>query len=482
MINWRIITRIFSLLLIIEGLFMILSAGVSWLYNEPSAYSLLWSALITLFSGIIVFTPMRKVERVTGKKEGYIIITGSWVLYTLFGTLPYLFSGSVTVFIDAFFESMSGFTTTGATIFSDPGSLPNGILFWRSLTQWMGGAGIIVISLYVLPVFKDIYIQLPAGEFAGQATDKIHPRMREASARLLIIYAILTFLQALLLLTGNVPFLDAICISFSTLSTGGFTPYSDNIGALSNHFPVAIITLFMFIAGLNMSYIYFGIKRNFSKVFRNSEFLFYLGVCVGFALIVSAILAFKPGISAGQAFLNGSFHVISIVTTTGFFTGDHQLWGNVIIIILFVLMFTGGTYGSASSGIKMVRLLLSTKNSRQELIRLLHPNAFIPVRLDNKMVPQNSIFNLLVFVMLYFLVICLSSFVFSFMGYDLVTSFSTSASMLANIGPGLGKFGPFTNFSQVPVAGKWFMSSLMLLGRLELLTVIVLFTRTFYIR
>jgi trk system potassium uptake protein TrkH len=229
-----------------------------------------------------------------------------------------------------------------------------------------------------------------------------------------------------------------------------------------------------------MSFIYFGLKGNFKKIFGNNEFIFYSLICLIFIVLVSIVLHFSSGFSSGKAILNAAFQVISIITTTGFYTQDHNLWGGIIIMIFFVLMFTGGMAGSTSGGIKIVRLLLITKNSRQELRRLIHPNAFIPVRLDRRIIPQSAIYNLLVFIIIYFLLVSISSFVISFMGYDMITSFSTSASILGNIGPGIGTFGPFTNYSAMPMPGKWFLSGLMLLGRLELLMVMTLFTRNFY--
>jgi trk system potassium uptake protein TrkH len=241
-----------------------------------------------------------------------------------------------------------------------------------------------------------------------------------------------------------------------------------------------VITIFMFIAGTNMTLIYFSLKGNFKKISGNNEFVFYSIICFIFVMLVSFILYFKSGFSYGKALLDSAFHVISIITTTGFYTQDHNLWGNIIIIFFFILMFTGGTVGSTSGGIKIVRLLLVTKNNRQELKRLIHPSAFIPVRLDKRIIHQSTIYNLLVFITLYFFVVCIGAFVVSFMGYDIITSFSTSASMLGNIGPGLGTFGPFTNYSALPMAGKWFLSVLMLLGRLELITVMILFSKSFY--
>jgi trk system potassium uptake protein TrkH len=480
MINFRIIARAFSLLLIVEGLFMLISAGVSFLYHEHAASAFCYSALITLVTGVLVFTPLRSEEKISGTREGYIIVTGIWLIFSVFGTLPFLISGSIHSFGDAFFESLSGFTTTGATILPDIESMPHGILFWRSATQWLGGIGIIFISLSVFPVLKSFNIQLAATEFSGQPTDKIHPRIKDAAKRLISIYCILTLTESLLLIIGGMSVFDAVCHSFSTLSTGGFSTHNNGIAAFASPYIMIVISVFMFIAGTNMTLVYFGLKGNFKKIIGNNEFLFYTLICLVFVLLVSLILYFKSGFNAGKALLDGTFHVISIITTTGFYTQDHNLWGGIILIIFFILMFTGGTAGSTSGGIKIVRLLLVTKNSRQELKRLIHPSAFIPVRLDKRIISQNTIYNLLVFITLYFFVMCIGAFIMSFMGFDIITSFSTSASMLGNIGPGLGTFGPFTNYSALPMAGKWFLSILMLLGRLELLTVMILFSRNFY--
>ncbi len=480
MLNFRIIARVFSLMLIFEGLFMLLSAAVSFIYHETSTSSFIYSALITLVTGAIVFTPFRNEERVYGNKEGYLIVTGIWILFSLFGTLPYLLSGSIKSFGDAFFETMSGCTTTGATIITDIESLSHGIIFWRSLTQWLGGIGIIIISLSLLPIVKSINIQLAATEFSGQATSKIYPRTVDAAKRLILIYFLLTVAEVMLLWIGGMPLFDAVCHSFSTLSTGGFSSQNDGIASFATPYIKVVITIFMFIAGTNITLIYFAMKGNFKKITGNNEFVFYSVLCLFFIVISSAFLRIKAGYPSGQSITDGAFHVVSIITTTGYYTQDFNLWGNFMIIIIFILMFTGGTAGSTSGGIKIVRLLLITKNSRQELKRIIHPNAFIPVRLDKHIIPQTTIYNLLLFIILYCFIMCFGTFIMSMMGYDMITSFSTSASMLANIGPGLGSFGPFTNYSSLPVLGKWFLSLLMLLGRLELLTVLILFTRNFY--
>jgi len=325
-----------------------------------------------------------------------------------------------------------------------------------------------------------VNIQIAAVEFSGQPTDKIHPRTIDAAKRLISIYFFLTLSEVILLCLGGMPVFDAVCHSFSTLSTGGFTTRNNGMAAFSSPYIMIVITVFMFLAGTNMTLLYFGLKGNFKKIAGNNEFVFYTLLCLIFVSFVALILYFKSGFTPGKALLDGAFHVISIITTTGFYTQDHNLWGSIILVIFFILMFTGGTAGSTSGGIKIVRLLLVTKNNRQELKRLIHPSAYIPVRLDKRVISQNTIYNLLVFITLYVFVMCLGTFIISFMGYNIITSFSTSASMLGNIGPGLGTFGPFTNYSALPMAGKWFLAVLMLLGRLELMTVMILFSKSFY--
>jgi trk system potassium uptake protein TrkH len=480
MINFRIIARVFSLVLVIEGLFMLLSGLVSIVYGEHS--SLMLSGIITTVTGILVFTPLRNEEKLSGNKEGYIIVTGIWLVMCLFGTIPYLLSGTIKSFGDAFFESMSGFTTTGASIFTDVESLPHGILFWRSVTQWLGGLGFIIISLSVLQVVKTINIQLNLADFTGQPTNRIHPKIKEAAKRIITIYIMLTFSESVLLMFGGMNLFDALCHSFTTISTGGFSTRNDGIASFSSPWILIVLTIFMFLAGTNLTLIYFGLKRNFKKILENNEFIFYTITCIVFILVTSFVLMSRHQFSTGKAFLEGAFQSVSIITTTGFYHTNFNLWGSILILIIFLMMLTGGMSGSASGGLKVIRLLLITKTTRHEMRKLIHPSAFIPVRHDKKIVPQSNISNLLVFITLYFLILCFSSLIIALMGNDMVTSFSTSASLLGNIGPGLGNFGPFSNYSAVPMIGKWFFSFLMLVGRLELFSVLVLFTGGFYRR
>lgn len=481
MVNFRIIARAFSQILIIEGLFMFSAAVVSFIFKEPAS-PFIYSAIITLATGILVFTPLRYEEHVYSTREGFVIVTGIWLIFSLFSTLPFLFSGSITSFTDAFFESIAGYTTTNATVFRDIESLPHGIIFWRCLIQWLGGIGLVIISFSVLPVVRTLNIQLSTTEFTVQSGEKINPRIIGTTKRLVMIYVSLTAAEFLFLLAGGMSLFDAICHSFSTLSTGGFSTRNGGIVTFPSPYIRAVITFFMFIAGTNMTIIYFAIKRNFRKISGNNEFILYLILCLVFSAVVSLLIFRETSLKGGSAIIDGTFHVVSFITTTGFYTQDFSLWGGTLIIITFILMFFGGMAGSTTGSIKILRLLIIARNSRHEFRRLIHPNAVIPVRLDKKSVSGGIVYNLLIFTILYFVVICASALFISLMGYDLITSLSTSASMLGNIGPGIGEFGPFSNYADIPVAGKWFFSALMLLGRLELLAVITLFTRSFYKR
>lgn len=480
MVNFRIITRFISLVLIVEGILMLISSAVSFSLQESAGKSLLFASIITLISGILFYSPLRFEEKITGYKEGYIITVGMWLFMSLFGTLPYIFTGSVKCFTDAFFESMSGFTTTGASILQDIDILPKGLILWRSLTQWLGGIGFILISLSVLPVVKAINIQLTITDFTGQTSDKLNPRTGETFKMLILVYVIITFIEALLLIIGGMEIFDALCISFSTISTGGFSPANNSLANFGSPYILAIITIFMFLAGTNLTLLYFGYKHNFSKITRNSEFRFYSIITLVFIVIISGTLWLSEIYPAGKSIITGAFQTVSIITTTGFYNTDYNLWGGFLILIIFLLLFTGGTSGSASGSLKIIRILLAGINTRHEMKRIIHPSAIIPVRLDNKVVSTELIYNLLVFMTLYFVIVCISAVVISFMGYDLITAFSTSAAILGNTGPSPGSFGPFSNFSSLSFSGKWFLSFLMVLGRLEILSVLILFTRSFY--
>jgi trk system potassium uptake protein TrkH len=480
MINFRTILRVFGALLMLESVAMALALLVSFIYSEHHSFSLFLSVGITFFAGFALHAALRNQEIAIGKREGYIIVTGSWVLFSLFGTLPFLLTGSIPSFTDAFFETMSGFTTTGASTLTDIEALPHSVLFWRSITQWLGGMGIIVLSLAIIGEIKIGNFQLFAAEVPGVTKDKLHPKVKGTAARLWAIYVTFTVAETILLVIGGMSLFDAVCHSFTTMATGGYSTKNASIAAFESPYIHGVITFFMFLAGVNFALAYFAIKGNFKKILNNDEFRFYATICISFTLLVTAVLWIKNGYSPFNAIIDAAFQVVSIVTTTGFATADYELWGAFLMMIIFLLMFTGGSTGSTGGGIKMLRLLILTRNSRQELHRLIHPNAVLPVRIDRKAIQPSLINNVLAFVVLYFLITGISIAIISLMGYDIQTSFGAVAASLGNIGPGIGDVGPAENYAHFPDLGKWFLSFLMLIGRLELFTVLILFSRTFY--
>jgi len=480
MLNGRIIGRSLGILLIMEGICMLTVIPVSLYYDDGDLSAVLISTAITLVAGLLLSQVFRSKNSTLGKREGYLIVTGSWLVFSIFGSLPFILGGAIPSYTDAFFETISGFTTTGASILTDIESLPHGLLYWRSMTQWLGGMGIIVLSLAILPVLRIGSMQLFSAEVPGLKTDKLHPKIRETAKRLWAIYLVFTLTETLLLKLGGMSFFDAINHSFTTMATGGYSTKNASIAAFDSAYIDYVITIFMVIAGTNFSLAYFGLHGRFRKIFTNDEFLFYISLLLVSIAIVTAVLHFTAGHETKESIRYAAFQVVSIVTTTGYATADFATWGPFLVLVIFILMFTGGSAGSTGGGIKMVRLLLLAKNSRQELRRLIHPNAVIPVRLNHKAVSQNTMYNVLAFIVFYFFITGLSSIIISSMGYDLSSSFSAVAASLGNIGPGLGEVGPTMNYAHFPAFGKWFLSFLMLLGRLELFTVLVLFTRWFY--
>ncbi len=482
MINSRIIFNILGFLLMVEGLFMMLSIPVAFIYQENNATDFLVAGLITFMAGGASWGLTRDALKSISKREGYIIVTLGWILFSVFGSLPFLLTGTIHSFTDAFFETMSGFTTTGASILTDVESLSHGILFWRSITQWLGGMGIIILSLAVLPLLGIGGMQLFVAEVPGSAPDKFHPRIRGMANRIWFIYIFFTLLETLLLVLGKMSFFDALNHSFTTISTGGFSTKQAGIAYWDSPYIHYVITLFMLVAGTNFTLSYFAMHLRFRRVFKNEEFRAYLGFIILFTLAIGLVMWLSMGVNAEKAFRESLFQVVSIMTTTGFVISDYQHWLPVLGILIFLLMFFGASAGSTGGGIKIMRVVLLLKNSGLELKRLVHPNAVIPVRFNRQAVESHVITNVLAFVSFYILVIVASTVVISSMGYDLNTSAGAVTASIGNIGPGIGEVGPFENYSHIPEFGKWFLSFLMLIGRLELFTVIVLFSPEFWRR
>lgn len=465
---------------------MLFSIPFAWYYdfNQDLHWDfLICSSITILFGSVMRLSTKTEHNAEIKKRDGYLIVVGGWICMSLFGSLPYVISGSIPNFTDAFFETMSGFTTTGSTILNDIESLPRSILFWRSMTQWIGGMGIIVLTIAVLPLLGIGGMELFVAEAPGPTKDKIHPRIKETAKRLWIIYFGLTSLETIILLFLGLDFFDAINHALTTTSTGGFSTKQDSIAAFQNPWVETVIVIFMFIAGTNFTLIYFGLKLKFKKLLKNDEFKWYISA-LAIVIITLSLFHFltvdRSNILTSFRFI--SFQVVSIITTTGYATADYTLWGSFLSFIFFLFLFSGASAGSTSGGIKIVRIVLLMKNSLLEFKRRLHPKAIIPLNLNGKNVSGQITYNLLAFIFLYLFIFTVGSLILTFIGVDFLTSISAVASAIGNVGPGIGTVGPAASFSHLPDLAKWILSILMLMGRLELFTVCLLLTPYFWKR
>jgi len=466
---------------------------MSFLYKDGVTFNLFLSGGITILVGLLVMFNTKEHNKEMNKREGYIVVAFGWIVMTLSGTIPYLLTGSITSFTNAFFETMSGYTTTGATILNDIEIVPKGVLFWRSLTHWIGGMGIIVLAVAILPLLGIGGMQMFAAEAPGPSADKLHPRITDTAKRLWLIYFGYTAAETILLKVAGMSFFDAINHSLCTLSTGGFSTKNASI-AYWNGQPIIqyIIIAFMFLAGTNFVLSYFAFKGKIQRVLRDEELKLYFKFIAIFTIIAALIIYFKADLTtstiehpmvwgkAESSFRHALFQVISVVTTTGFITADYTLWAPLLLVFFFGLMFLGGSAGSTSGGVKVVRHLILIKNGFLEFKRALHPNAVLPVRYNNKAVTGDIVFNILAFFILYMLSFIVGALVFSMFDIDFMSSIGLSASSLGNVGPALGNFGPVNNYATLPALGKWWASFLMLIGRLELFTVLILLTPFFW--
>ncbi len=478
--NIKIILRVIGLLMFVEGAAMLLALLISMIYGENDTIGFALSSGINVFIGAVIIWLTRNANRDIGKREGFIIVSLVWIMFSLLGSMPYYITGAIPGYTDAFFETMSGFTTTGASILNDIESLSHGILFWRALTHWLGGMGIIVLSLAILPVFGIGGMQLYIAEVPGPTPDKISPRIRQTAASMWVIYVFLTAAETILLWIGKMPLFDAVCHSFATMATGGFSTKQASIAFWPSPYIQYIIILFMFLAGTNFTLSYFAIRGKFKPILKDEEFKYYLFFILGFTLLIFAGLITSGHSEIEETFRNSLFWVVSIMTTTGFATVNYILWPPILVLILFLVFFFGGCAGSTGGGIKIMRIVLLFKNGYYELKRMVHPNAVIPLKFNNHTVDSKIVSNVLAFFVLYFMIFGISTVLFMLFVPDLETSMGAVATSLGNIGPGLGSVGPADNFSHIHPLGKWFLSFLMLLGRLELFTILVLFSPSFW--
>lgn len=482
-----------GLLLLFNGGFMIIAAIVSLITKDGVVIEVSAAALLTAFVGTLLMFLTRGHEKEVKKREGYIIVTFGWLFMSLSGMLPYLFSGAIPSLTNAFFETISGYTTTGATILGEIETLPKSILFWRSTTHWIGGMGIIVLAIAILPLLGIGGMQLFAAEAPGPSADKLHPRITDTAKRLWLIYFSFTIIETILLKIAGMSFFDAINHAMSTLSTGGFSTKNASV-AYWNDKPLIqyIIIFFMMLAGTNFVLSYFAFKGKIQRILKDEEFRLYMVFVIGFSIIVASVMYFKADFSLSSidhpmvlgrtesAIRHALFQVLAVITTTGFVTADYTLWTPFVSIIFFGLMFLGGSAGSTSGGIKVVRHLLTIRNAFVEFKRTLHPNAILPVRYNTRSVDRSIIFNILAFFILYMLSWIVGASVLGALGLDFKTALGGSASALGNVGPAFGGLSPVDNYGWLPGGAKWWMSFLMLIGRLELFTVLILLTPFFW--
>lgn len=482
MINHKIIIRIIGILLLLETLLLLLSSGVSFYYHDEALVDFWKSAAITAGAGLVLAAIGKGGERQLTRRDGYVLVSAAWLTFSAFGMLPFYISGYIPEVTNAFFETMSGFSSTGATILDNIESLPPGLLFWRSMTQWIGGLGIIMFTIAILPIFGVSGIQVFAAEASGPTHDKVHPRIALTARWIWSLYFGMTTLLVVLLMLGGMSLFDSICHALTTTSTGGFSTKQASLAYYQSPYLEYVISLFMFMSGINFTLLLLCTQRKFKKVIHDAELKWYIGSVVFFTLTIAAILYYTQPMGVEESFRKSLFQVISLHTSTGFATDDYMLWAPVTWALLTVVMIVGACAGSTTGGLKCIRMVILAKVSKNEFKHILHPNAVLPVRANKQVISSTVISTVLAFCFLYFAISLSSILLMMGMGVGFEESVGCVISSLGNMGPGLGSTGPAYSWNALPDAAKWLLSFLMLLGRLELFTVLLLFTPHFWKR
>jgi len=476
-INLKSVLKIIGLTLMITAAFILFCIPVAIIYAEPLAPFLL--AFVTAMApgaALYFLTPSQIREKIT-TREGYLSVTMGWIALVVAGSLPFLYSSTFDGFTNSLFESVSGFTTTGASILTDIESMPRAILFWRSMTHWIGGIGIILLVIIILPTLKVGGYSLFSLE--SSLKHKILPRTKSVAGVMLMIYVTLTVAEIILLTAGGMELFDSICHSFGTVATGGFSTKNDSIAGYSGYIQY-VITIFMFLAATSYVVFYYVVRRNYSRVTGNEEFWFYLFFTTASVVVVTLILLAGSERSFELAFRHSLFEVVSTITTTGYATNDYTLWPQAAYMVIFLLIFAGGSTGSTTGGIKMARHLITMKNLRNTVIRLQHPNAVTPVKLNHKVVPDSINSLMSVFIQLYIILFITGTLIMIITGIPAEEAAGASAASISCVGPGLGASGNMGNFAHFNGVSKYTMMLLMIIGRLEIFTFIALFTGSFW--
>ncbi len=482
MINRKLIYKVLGQLLFIEASLLLLSMLVAFYYQEDDGFAFIVATLSTIGGGLLLKWRGHGADNSMSRKDAYLVVSLSWIVFSLFGTLPFLISGYITDFTNAYFETMSGFTTTGATILDDVEALPHGLLFWRSLTQWIGGLGIVFFTIALLPSLVGGQTKVFAAEATGPIRTKLHPRLSTSAKWIWSIYVVLTLACIAAYYLGGMNAFDSINYAMSTTATGGFSTH--NMSTEFFHSPTLeyICALFCFLSGINFTLLYAAvIKLKAKDLFKNSEFRFYVFLVFIFTLFIMAELMARCHYDLEHAFRSSVFQVVSFITTTGLFNDDAALWPHVTWVVLALCMFFGSCSGSTSGGIKCIRGVMLLRVVKNEFRQILHPNAVLPLKIDGVNVPMQKRVTLLAFLVSYLIICFLISFVMIAMGIDSTNAVTITLSCVGNVGPTLGiEIGPTMSWSELPDVAKWFCSLMMLIGRLEIFSVLVIFTPAFW--
>jgi trk system potassium uptake protein TrkH len=476
--NFSLTFRIQGGLLVFLAVMLLVPLPFSFWYGDGTWPWFVLTATLAAAIGLLFLRIFSTRAELT-VRDGFGVVTFAWIIFAAFGALPFIFTGAIESPIQAFFESMSGFTTTGSTVITDLNVVQESVLVWRSLTQWLGGMGIIVLSLAILPILGVGGMQLFEAEVPGPTTDRLRPRIQDTAKLLWGVYFIITAAEVLALMLGRVSFYEAVCHAFTTMATGGFSTRSGSVGELGGSYVQVVVIFFMFLAGVNFSLHYGALRGKVGSYFRSEEFRFYLGVITVSTLVVF-LFNFGAYEESAKNLRDSAFQVVSLMTTTGYGTADYELWPVLAQYILVGLMFVGGCAGSTGGGMKNVRVLLLAKHSFVQLFRLIHPRRVRLLKIDDKTVSDDVIQSILGFFALYIGIFVFASLGMAALGVDLVTAGASVIACLSNIGPGLGQVGPTDTFNHLPAAGHLLLSFCMLVGRLEVFTVLVLVLPSFW--
>lgn len=480
MINFKTIIRIIGILLLLETIMLLVCAGVSLYYREEDLAAFCLSAGITAGIGLLLALLGKNSKHQLTRRDGYVLVSFTWMAFSILGMFPFYISGGIPSITNAFFETMSGFSSTGATILDDIEALPHGLLFWRSMMQWIGGVGIIMFTIAILPIFGVNGLQVFAAEASGPTHDKVHPRIGVTAKWIWSIYAGLTCLLTILLMAGGMDWFDSVCHAFSTISTGGFSTKQASIAYYNSPYIEYVLSVFMFVSGINFMLLLLFFTRKFKKAIHDVELKWYFWSVVFFTVVIAVILYHTQPMGPEEAFRQSLFQVVSLHTSTGFATNDYMLWPAVTWGLLTIVMLMGACAGSTTGGLKCIRMVILAKIARNEFKHILHPNAVLPVRLNKQVVPPTIQATVLAFCFIYAVISIISVLIMMSLGIDFLESVGCVISSIGNMGPGLGETGPAFSWNALPDPAKWLLSFLMLLGRLELFTVLLLFTPEFW--